>query len=46
MLKGVNHIVITLISKIKSVQTMKDLRPIGLCNVFYKIIFKIITAQL
>lgn len=46
MLKGVNHTVLTLIPKVKDVQTMKDLRPISLCNMLYKVISKILTSRL
>lgn len=46
MLKGVNHTVLTLILKVKHVQTMKDLRPISLCYVLYKVISKIFTSRL
>lgn len=42
MLKNMNHTVISLIPKVKYVQSMKDLQPIGLCNVLYKIIAKIL----
>lgn len=34
MLKNANHNIISLTLKVKSVKSMKDLRPIGLCNVF------------
>lgn len=46
MLKNVNHTIITLIPKVKQVESIKDLRPIRLCNVFYKIITKILTNRL
>ncbi|XP_057986580.1 uncharacterized protein LOC131171138 [Hevea brasiliensis] len=46
MIRSINHTVITLVPKVKQVQTMKDLHPIGLCNVLYKIIFKILTSRL
>lgn len=46
LLCGVSHTLITLISKVKNVQTMKDLRPIGLNNVLYKIISKVLTMRL
>lgn len=46
MLKNVNHTIITLIRKVKQVESIKDLRPIGLCNAFYKIIAKILTSRM
>lgn len=42
----INHTIISLIPKVKQVQYMRDLRLIGLCNVFYKIIAKVITNRL
>lgn len=42
MLKVINHAVIALIPKVKHFQTMGDLRPIRLCIVLYKIIYKIL----
>ncbi|CAN1338383.1 Transposon TX1 uncharacterized 149 kDa protein [Linum perenne] len=46
MLPALNHIWLTLIPKISDPRSMKDLRPIGLCTVAYKIISKIITGHL
>lgn len=46
LLRSINHTFITLILEVKSVQNMKDLRPIGLCNVLYKIISKVLTLWL
>lgn len=34
ILQGINHTILTLIPKVKQVQSMADLRPIGLYNVF------------
>ncbi|KAL5820560.1 hypothetical protein ACOSQ3_022442 [Xanthoceras sorbifolium] len=39
-LTGINHTLITLISKIKSAEKITDFGPISLCNVLYKIISK------
>ena len=41
-----NHTNLCLIPKITSPQTMKDFRPISLCNVTYKIISKVLSVRL
>lgn len=46
ILKSVSHTIITLIPKVKQVQCMKDLRPIRLCNILYKVILKIMIRRL
>ncbi len=43
---GFNHTLISLIAKVQQVKSMKDLRPICLCTVFYKIIAKILINRL
>lgn len=35
-----------ILPKVNQVKSMKDLRPIGLCSVFYKIIAKVLTIRL
>ncbi|CAN1216128.1 Transposon TX1 uncharacterized 149 kDa protein [Linum perenne] len=46
LLQCLNHTWIALLPKVPDVKTMKEIRPIGLCNVSYKIISKILTKRL
>lgn len=41
-----NDTILTLIPKVPSLEMVKQLRPIGLCNVSYKIISKALTMRL
>lgn len=40
-----NNTTITLIPKVKGAKHMKDIRPISLCNVSYKIIVRVVTNR-
>ncbi|CAN1272874.1 Transposon TX1 uncharacterized 149 kDa protein [Linum perenne] len=46
MLRSLNHTWLALIPKTSTVEDMTQVRPIGLCSVFYKIISKLITKRL
>ncbi|CAN1806454.1 Transposon TX1 uncharacterized 149 kDa protein [Linum perenne] len=46
ILPALNHTWIALLPKVVEVKTMKEIRPIGLCNVPYKVISKILTKRL
>ena len=46
MLPDLNHTNIVLIHKVKNPENMSDYRPIGLCNVVYKIISKVLANRL
>ena len=46
MLPALNHTNIVLIHKVKNPEMMSDFRPISLCNVFYKIISKVLANKL
>ena len=45
-IKGINETYISLIPKIKSLETILEFRPISLCNVVYKIISKTLAIRL
>ncbi|CAL1403199.1 unnamed protein product [Linum trigynum] len=46
MLKSLNHTWLTLIPKVDDVETMRQLRPISLCQFVYKIMTKIMAERL
>ncbi|CAL1356987.1 unnamed protein product [Linum trigynum] len=46
MLRNFNHTWLTLIPKVDNVETMRQLRPISLCQFVYKIITKLMTERL
>jgi hypothetical protein len=46
MPEGWNEIVVVLIPKVPKLEKLKDLRPIGLCNVVYKIASQVLSNRL
>lgn len=45
-IREVNETFITLVSKIKNAQYVKDFRLIALCNVVYKLVAKVLVMRL
>ncbi|CAL1375550.1 unnamed protein product [Linum trigynum] len=46
LLHSFNHTLISLLPKVLNADPMRQIRPIGLCHVFYKIIAKLMAARL
>ncbi|CAL1352559.1 unnamed protein product [Linum trigynum] len=46
LLQNFSHTIITLIPKVANAEFMRQMRPISLCQVFYKIISKVLTSRL
>jgi hypothetical protein len=46
MPEGWNEMNVVLVHKVREPKSLKDLWPISLCNVLYKIVSKVLTAQL
>lgn len=45
-LTGLNHTFLTLIPKLKCLESIYEFRPIALCNILYKLIWKVLTNRL